>query len=126
MKTVRFSSSSPTILEGRSTAAAAPRSLARSLDSFFPFWGAKRWGFGKGDSGSGIRESRRSERLMLPVGLFLFSSVVVGKLLDYVKSFSVPNRNKKKRKDKAAAAEEEEEEEEEGKKKGLLLLVLHR
>jgi hypothetical protein len=34
---------------------------ARSLASFFPFWGAKRWGFGKGDSGtgdSGIQKER--------------------------------------------------------------------
>jgi hypothetical protein len=46
------------------------RSLARFLLSFLG--GAKRWGFGKGDSGTGIRESRRSERLMLLVGLFLF------------------------------------------------------
>ncbi len=53
---------------------------------------------------------------MLLVGLFLFSSVIVGKLLDYVKSFIVPNRNKKKKKDKAAA------EEEEGKKEGIALV----
>lgn len=45
---------------------------------------------------------------MLLVGLFLFSSGIVGKLLDYVKSLIVPNRNKKKRKDKEATEEEEE------------------
>jgi hypothetical protein len=54
-----------------------------------------RWGFGKWDSGTGIQESRRSERLMLLVGLFLFSSGIVGKLLDYVKSFIVPKQKQK-------------------------------
>jgi hypothetical protein len=88
------------------------RSLARFLLSFL---GGKALGIRKGgfrNRDSGIQKEREidAERLMLLVGLFLFSSGIVVKLLDYVKSFIVTNRSKKKKKDKKAAEEEEEEE----------------